>query len=196
MKVKITKENLIRKYNAADVATKKTLEAIFGQEIFQPRSIIGRVKSYKDACEVLGISPILDSTDLCICEKNDEMHEHYSFRQSLDKHTLAYLKLRVITSALNDGWLPPQDTITNVWYPLFFLYTPDELAALSKQEKTAYHMLSIVKNSSILGFGCLTAYKAPNMAANVGSHLCLRTPELAEYCGRQFIELWADMLLI
>ena len=31
---------------------------------------------------------------------------------------------------------------------------------------------------------------------HIGSRLCLKTRELAVYCGKQFIDIWADFLLI
>ena len=52
--VKISKENLIKSYNEADKATKKTLEAIFGKDMCQPKNIMARVRTFNDACRELG----------------------------------------------------------------------------------------------------------------------------------------------
>lgn len=46
------------------------------------------------------------------------------------------------------------------------------------------------------GFDC-TQYYNITLIANtyIGDRLCLKTPELATYCGKQFIDIWADYLL-
>ena len=47
------------------------------------------------------------------------------------------------------------------------------------------------------GFGYAYSNNAPSYTiANVGSRLCLRSSDLAIYCGKQFINLWADFYLI
>ena len=46
------------------------------------------------------------------------------------------------------------------------------------------------------GFASAISTNVPSVTyANVGSRLCLKTPELATYCGKQFIGIWADYLL-
>lgn len=46
------------------------------------------------------------------------------------------------------------------------------------------------------GFGVASSNYAPSLAdAAVGSRLCLRSSDLAIYCGKQFIKLWADFNL-
>lgn len=46
------------------------------------------------------------------------------------------------------------------------------------------------------GFGSAnTTYAPSNTAARLGSRLCLRSSDLAIYCGQQFIKLWADFNL-
>ena len=46
------------------------------------------------------------------------------------------------------------------------------------------------------GFGCASSDYAPSSTnARFGSRLCLRSSDLAIYCGKQFIKLWADFNL-
>ncbi len=46
------------------------------------------------------------------------------------------------------------------------------------------------------GFGYAYSNNAPSHAgARIGSRLCLRSSDLAIYCGKQFIKLWADFNL-
>lgn len=192
--VKISKENLIKSYNEADKATKKTLEAIFGQDMFRPKNIMERVKSYEDACEVLGIDPYLNCEGLHISDQYCEMHSIL-----LPKHVIAMLKLETIIRALNEGWVPPQDCETEVWYPWHFLYTQKELDDMSKAEKQERCMLDIKGkyHGTSAGFGSARSHYAPSYTyAHFGSRLCLKTRDLAVYCGKQFIDLWAEFRLI
>lgn len=39
-------------------------------------------------------------------------------------------------------------------------------------------------------------YSPSGAAAYVGSRLCLKSDTLAVYCGKQFINIWADFCLI
>ena len=41
-----------------------------------------------------------------------------------------------------------------------------------------------------------SAYTPSNTPANIGSRLCLKSDTLAVYCGKQFINIWADFCLI
>ena len=46
------------------------------------------------------------------------------------------------------------------------------------------------------GFGyAYSSYAPSNASALFGSRLCLRSSDLAIYCGKQFIKLWADFNL-
>lgn len=67
--------------------TRKALNTLYGDQL-KPKNITDRVKSFEDACGVLGIS-ISD-----ILSKYDTKDE------------AAYKKLKVIARALNEGWEP------------------------------------------------------------------------------------------
>ena len=62
-----------------------------------------RVKSYEDACQVLGEQPIVDFGDATPDE-------------------IAYKKLKTVVEALNDGWTPDyRDSKQEKWYPWFYV---------------------------------------------------------------------------
>lgn len=47
------------------------------------------------------------------------------------------------------------------------------------------------------GLASAFSYYAPSDAiARIGSRLCLKSDTLAVYCGKQFINIWADFCLI
>ena len=188
--VKVSKEKLIKAYKVAyNLGDKKSaiiLEELFGAEVFQPKNIMERVKTFEDAVRELGATHPLVRTFNSISPVDD-------------KNLIAYAKLRIIVAALNEGWIPPQDCKTNVWYCCHWLYTKDELDGMSNEEKAERHMLDITGkyHGTSCGFGSVRSNYAPSYTtAIVGSRFCFKTRELAEYCGKQFIELWADFRLI
>lgn len=91
---------------------------IFGEDTFKPKDIRDRVKTFEDACAVLGIDP------------DEWKKKHLMF----DKDVLAYLKLRVITQALNEGWYPKFTEDERRYYPWFYILTQEEYN-LSAEEK-------------------------------------------------------------
>ena len=85
------------------------------------------------------------------------------------KHFEAQYKLIVIIEALNEGWQPDWDNYNEYKYYPWFAMSPSSFAfSGSDYSYTA------------AGAGC-------------GSRLCLKSNELSDYCGRQFIDLWKDI---
>lgn len=83
------------------------------------------------------------------------------------KALLANYKLTIIARALNEGWTPDWDN--NSWdkyYPWFWM-------------------------SSSRGFS-LGVVGRGRVDSGVGSRLCYKSEELAEYAATQFIELYRD----
>lgn len=86
------------------------------------------------------------------------------------KDTIAYEKLKIIIRALNEGWTPDwSDTNERKWYPYF--------------------------NAASFGFdGAVYDNWSANSCA--GSRLCLKSRELAEYAGTQFVDIYKDFMII
>lgn len=91
----------------------------------------------------------------------------------LTKHDIAYQKLATIVKALNEGWVPDVcDYDVKRWYPWF------------------------KPNGSPSSFAFGASYCASAYAdAGSGSRLCLKSKELSDYCGKQFIGLWKEHIL-
>ena len=69
---------------------------MFGEEIFKSKDITERIKTFEDACNELGIEhPFVRSYNLWM---------NYGAYNQPDVD--AYLKLRIIAAALNEGWEP------------------------------------------------------------------------------------------
>lgn len=80
-------------YRTATPELKQALEDTFGREFFS-RAITDRVKSYEDACAVLGIDPHGSMPDTSECPAEGR------------RAYIAFHKLVVIIRALNEGWRP------------------------------------------------------------------------------------------
>lgn len=164
------------------------------------RNITERVRSYEDACEILGIKPIAND-NLCIGVNIPETaatESHVKSAGDMDKDMIAYIKLTTIIKALNEGWKPSLKEDEYRYYPWFYLYTQEELDNMDQSEREQRRGLLFGGNAnygSAAGFGCASTYNAPSNAnATFGSRLCLKNDELARYCAEQFIELWFEFL--
>lgn len=146
----------------------------------KPKSITERVKTFEDACNVLGKSHPL------ICQYNNI--------DDVDSNLNAYLKLRIIVAALNEGWTPKFAVDEYRYYPWFWIYAKDKYDNLSDEGKNECVLFGGLANSGAnAGLAFAHSNYAPsNSYANVGSRLCLKSDTLAEYCVKQFKELWFD----
>lgn len=143
----------------------------------KPQNVMERVKTFKDACNELGIEH-----DKWVQDKKD---------LGLEADVIAYLKLRIIAAALNEGWKPQFTTDEYRYFPWFYLYTQSEIDEMSEEEKSR-----VVCRSSYNASGGVAVayanYDSSSTSASIGSRLAFKTRELAEYAGRQFVEIWAD----
>lgn len=145
----------------------------------KPQNVMERVKTFKDACNELGIEH-----DKWVQDKKD---------LGLEADVIAYLKLRIIAAALNEGWKPQFTTDEYRYFPWFYLYTQSEIDEMSEEEKSRVVYRS---NSNANAHGgvadAYTSYDSSYTYTYIGSRLAFKTCELAEYAGRQFVEIWAD----
>lgn len=145
----------------------------------KPQNVMERVKTFKDACNELGIEH-----DKRVQDKKD---------LGLEADVIAYLKLRIIAAALNEGWKPQFTTDEYRYFPWFYLYTQSEIDEMSEEEKSrvVYRSGSYASAGGGVAFAS-TSYDSSVTYTCIGSRLAFKTRELAEYAGRQFVEIWAD----
>lgn len=186
--IEIQKSNALAAYDAAREAgadsTMKVLEALFGEETFKPKDVTERIKTFEDACKELGIEAgkwLQDRAEL-----------------GFEPDVIAYMKLRIICAALNEGWIPQFISGERRYYPWFWLYTEQEIQDMDEEEKIDRHLTPTGDyRTGYAGFACAYSYYAPSGTyAYIGSRLCLKSAALAVYCGKQFIDIWADFSLI
>jgi hypothetical protein len=131
---------------------KEVLKDTFGEKFFQ-RKITDRVKSFEDACGILGFI----------------VQTHRNMFEELQKDEIAYIKLKVITEALNEGWEPDWNNNNEYkYYPWWNMQNGFSLSDVSY-----YYSYSFVS-----------------------SRLCFKSRELAEYAAKQFLEIYKDYFTI
>ena len=203
MKIQIEKEKVQAAYKDACDGVKEMLIKMFGKEVCEAAKPTlddyKTIKSYEDACEVLGLTPILsENRNKALCA---QFPDHYDFRQNMPKHIIALMKLEIISRALwGKDFQPKPDAEGKeiYWYPWFALYTKKEMEEMSEEERKSLRgalLAGTADPGALAGFGCLrTSARSSRSLAHIGFRLCQETPEKAEYFGKQFIELWAEYL--
>lgn len=197
--MELKKEDLQELYNTltnypavSKEQVKHEMHKIFGEEIFKPKNVIDRVKTFEDACRELG-----EDNDL-VCQYEWIEKEMQSWHNTQHSDLLTYLKLRIICAALNEGWEPQFTEDEWRWHPWFYLLTSEKLEEKDNNWKQDKHLMSTGDfNTGYAGFASVKPYSSPSITTSLlGSRLCLKNEALADYCGKQFIELWADFNLI
>lgn len=122
--------------------------------------ITERIKTVKDACNELGEEhPLVTQYRLSVAAAyiGDPMTEDF----------IAFLKLRIIATALNEGWEPTFEEDEKRWYP-WFAVKQGELVCAGANDAWSYSY------------------------ADLGVRLVFKSKELAEYAGKQFIDIYKD----
>ena len=187
----INKEKAINIYQEANNEQKQVLEELFGVETLKPKTIIDKIKTFEDACYELGETHPFVSAYL-----NTHLRDPYIVE--INRDLLAYMKLCIITTALNEGWKPQFTEDEWRWYPRFTLLNREELFMKTDKWKIDKQLISIDGYSGeYAGFFCSGSNCAPSPAyTQFSSCLCFKNETLATYCGKQFIYLWAAFTLI
>lgn len=145
----------------------------------KPKNVMERIKTFEDACNELGI------------DHNEWMQDKKEL--GLEADVIAYLKLRIIAAALNEGWKPQFTTGEYRYFPWFCLYTQSEIDEMNEEDKSRVVYRSYNNAGASGGVACAhTLYDSSDAYTSIGSRLAFKTRELAEYAGRQFVEIWAD----
>ena len=192
-----TLENIKAAYEAADENGKRMLCALYPDVFNQPqkraesnRPVTERVKTFDDACHELGEThPLVQHLNL--------VEHHLADHLDGMDDVLAYLKMRIVVAALNEGWTPDWGNKDEYkWYPWFYILTEEEYNDLDDDAKCRVVGRA---GSSAVADGGLVFSNADDVSSlsytYYGARLAFKTKELAEYAGKQFSELWASFLI-
>lgn len=195
--MEIKKENLLAVLKTAPGNVKEILLGLFPEvKEEQARPVQERINTFDDAVKELGEKHpfVIAYKDLLrIMTREDYLVELVGY------DVVAYLKLRIICAALNEGWEPKFKRDELRWYPWFNLYAKKQPSNRREERKVVDGLKSLDDRfpSEYDRLCCSGPHHAPSYsAAAIGSRLCLKSETLAEYCGKQFIDIWADYSMI
>ena len=115
-----------------------------------------RIKTFEDACHEIGIDA--------------EAWNRDKISLGLEPDVLAFLKLRIIVKALNEGWEPRFTEDECRYYPWFILYTGEEYNKLDEEEKSRVVYRSY---SNAVAFGGVSyAYASYDSSFTECEHRC------------------------
>lgn len=183
--INISKQDLLKAYREAEQSQKEFMKQLFGADTFAS-SVMERVKTFQDAVKELGDEHPLVIEYITWCKQIGGVY-------SAD--VMAYLKLRIIAAALNEGWEPKFTKDEWRYYPYFYVLTKEEYEQLSAEGKR--RCVGRSGSDANANGGLVYAYSSNGSAGSGtgdGVRLAFRTRKLAEYAGKQFIDIWADFI--
>lgn len=153
------------------------------------RPVTERVKTFEDAVSELG-----EAHPLCVHYR--EMYDNFLFEGGdAVSDIVAYLKLRIITAALNEGWTPKFVQGEYRYSVYFVFYGKEEWDDLSADTKRKRGVLlsGYEQHGACVRCGVETSFCfASHNQASGSHHLCFKNRDLALYAGKQFASLWLD----
>lgn len=163
-------------YEKANDYGKEILEGIFGKEAFTT-NIKDKIKTFIDAVEMLG-------------SNNQTVKDYISLdSRKCTKDIIAFARLKIITEALNEGWKPKYDIMQGGYYTSFDIISEYEYERLNENEKKESMVFNRPDNKVII------ALVSSKLSVSCESYkLSLKSRELAEYCGKQFMHIWIDYI--
>lgn len=185
--MEITQKQIDAAYAVATPEQKKVLDALFGkEEVKDNRPVTERVKTFDDAVRELGENhPFVNIYDTVV-------------NSDAGKDVVAYLQLRIIVAALNEGWEPKFERGEYRWAPWYRLYTKAEMEnELDEEERRSCRVVGRSNGNAYAygGLACASASVAASFSyTRHGSRLAFKSEELAEYAGNQFIDIYAAQM--
>lgn len=108
----------------------------------------------------------------------------------------AMMKLRIVCAAYNElkadqlDQFPKFTTDEYRYYPWFYLYTQEEIDAMTEEDRSRVLGRSFHNANASAGVAyASTNYAASNSYTSVGGRLCFKTEKLASECGKRFAKL-------
>ena len=111
----------------------------------------------------------------------------------------AILKLRIICAAYNELKADQLDQFPKFtpdeyrYYPWFYLYTQEEIDAMTEEKRSRVLGRSNSDASADAGVAYVSASSAASGSyTHNGGRLCFKTEKLASECGKRFTKLWGQ----
>ena len=152
------------------------------------------IQTFDDACAALGYAEnnkMISDYYYALTITSEETEEAFAERFGADM--LAYMKLRIITAAINEGWEPKFTEDEWRYYPWFYLFTEEEYSRFSEEKKQRCVLRACYYAYASGGLVYAVANGASaGSGTSVGARLAFESEEKAKHAGVYFKELWAD----
>ena len=155
------------------------------------RPVTERIKTFEDACNELGEENVL-------VQAYRTAEFNTSGNQSDVSDVVAYLKLRVIAEALNEGWKPQFTHDETRYYPWFYFCTQEEIDKMDEEKKIKLWLFGGHSvNGAVCGLAVASSsYEWSRSIAGVSARLAAKSEAIAKYFGQQFIDIWSDYVAL
>ena len=153
-----------------------------------PVDITERVKTLEDAVEILGHGNPLVAELNAIRGVFPTM-----LTGAVSGDLLAYLELRIITAALNEGWSPTFCEEEMRYYPFYVFYRKEEVEQMDENKKKE---LGLFFGDALSGLAvAFSVYAWSDSVSGLGPRLAYKSRDLTIYSVKQFPELWYQFLI-
>ena len=194
MKIEFSDEQLVALYRTGGDEARKAIKEALGDEFSELIPVTKRVQTLDDAVRELG-----DDQPAVKAWRSIKYGYSVSEKDPDTADIMAYVTLRVITEALNEGWKPQFTEGERRWYAWYDFLTKEEVEGMSDEEKEERRVVGRASYNANAygGLVCSVAsYVSSFSHAGYGSRLAFKNEELAEYAAKQFGDIYADFCFI
>jgi hypothetical protein len=194
MKIEFSDEQLVALYRTGGDEARKAIKEALGDEFSELIPVTKRVQTLDDAVRELG-----DDQPAVKAWRSIKYGYSVSEKDPDTADIMAYVTLRVITEALNEGWKPQFTEGERRWYAWYDFLTKEEVEGMSDEEKEERRVVGRAHYSAgaIGGLVYSNAYIVSTYSStHFGSRLAFKNEELAEYAAKQFGDIYADFCFI
>lgn len=182
---------------ATDEETERLIKALAksgrrwnGEELeFEECCTYEAIRSFEDACDDLNKRS----------EAGDKLANvlmtDLQFNSPRTPDLEAYIKLRIVAYAINEGWEPKFVEGEYRWFPWFRLYTQAEIDDMSEEQRAKVLFVGGRANAGAhCGLACSHSYNDFSLSwTYIGARLAFSDRARAEFAGKRFIELYAAL---
>lgn len=194
MKIEFSDEQLVALYRTGGDEARKAIKEALGDEFSELIPVTKRVQTLDEAVRELG-----DDQPAVKAWRSIKYGYSVSEKDPDTADIMAYVTLRVITEALNEGWKPQFTEGERRWYAWYDFLTKEEVEGMSDEEKEERRVVGRASHYAGAGGG-LVYSSAHSVSTNSGtyggSRLAFKNKELAEYAAKQFGDIYADFCFI
>lgn len=194
MKIEFSDEQLVALYRTGGDEARKAIKEALGDEFSELIPVTKRVQTLDDAVRELG-----DDQPAVKAWRSIKYGYSVSEKDPDTADIMAYVTLRVITEALNEGWKPQFTEGERRWYAWYDFLTKEEVEGMSDEEKEERRVVGRAYYGAN-AYGGLVYSDAVSVSAFSGSYfgsrLAFKNEELAEYAAKQFGDIYADFCFI